>query len=39
MNFRQMPELSWPIGYPLSLATMGAMCLALYLVFKRRRWL
>jgi magnesium transporter len=29
MNFRHMPELSWTVGYPLSLATMGAMCLIL----------
>jgi magnesium transporter len=39
MNFRHMPELSWHLGYPLSLAMMAAICLALYLAFKRRRWL
>jgi magnesium transporter len=39
MNFRHMPELRWPIGYPLSLAMMAAVCVGLYLVFKRRRWL
>jgi len=39
MNFRHMPELLWRGGYPLSLALMAAICVALYLVFKRRRWL
>jgi magnesium transporter len=39
MNFTHMPELSWPFGYPLSLAMMAAMCVALYVAFKRRRWL
>jgi magnesium transporter len=39
MNFRHMPELSWPVGYPLSLAMMAAVCAALYLAFKRRQWL
>jgi magnesium transporter len=39
MNFHHIPELSWRAGYPLSLGMMAAVCLALYLVFKRRRWL
>lgn len=39
MNFDVMPELSWPLGYPLALGLMVAMCSALYLLFKRRGWL
>jgi magnesium transporter len=39
MNFRRMPELHWYYGYPFALALMAAVCGALYLAFKRRRWL
>jgi magnesium transporter len=39
MNFEHMPELTWTFGYPLSLALMGVVCLALYLRFKRSGWL
>ncbi|TAL45700.1 MAG: magnesium and cobalt transport protein CorA [Salinibacterium sp.] len=39
MNFRFMPELHWPLGYPLALALMVVSCAALYFVFKRRGWL
>ena len=39
MNFRHMPELRWYYGYPFALALMAAVCGALYLAFKRRRWL
>ena len=39
MNFREIPELSWSIGYPFALGTMGASALALYVVFKRKGWL
>jgi magnesium transporter len=39
MNFDHMPELHWVVGYPLALALMLGMGLALYLVFKRRDWL
>jgi magnesium transporter len=39
MNFDHMPELHWFFGYPFALALMGCVCLVLYLVFKRRRWL
>ena len=39
MNFDRMPELHWAFGYPFALALMGAVCLSLYLVFKRRNWL
>ncbi|MFS2242511.1 magnesium/cobalt transporter CorA [Microbacterium sp. OR16] len=39
MNFRDMPELDWPYGYPLSIAAMAALGGALYLAFKRKGWL
>jgi magnesium transporter len=39
MNFDDMPELHWGLGYPFALALMGLVCLTLYLVFKRRDWL
>jgi magnesium transporter len=32
-----MPELHCYLGYPLALALMAVVCLALYLHFKRRR--
>jgi magnesium transporter len=39
MNFDHMPELHWPLGYPLALALMVVTSITLYLVFKRRSWL
>jgi len=39
MNFRDMPELSWHLGYPLALLLMAGVSLTLYLVFKRRDWI
>jgi magnesium transporter len=39
MNFEYMPELNWVFGYPLALALMVVVALALYLVFKTRGWL
>jgi magnesium transporter len=39
MNFRHMPELSWPFGYPLAIAVMGAVCFTLYRLFRRSGWL
>lgn len=39
MNFRFMPELDWPLGYPLALGLMAASGLVLYFVFKRKGWL
>jgi CorA-like Mg2+ transporter protein len=39
MNFRYMPELGWRFGYPLALLAMVAICVVLYVVFKRIRWL
>ena len=39
MNFVNMPELEWPLGYPFALALMVAIALGLYGVFKSKRWL
>jgi magnesium transporter len=39
MNFRFMPELSWPFGYPLAIALMAASAVLPFLYFKRRGWL
>ena len=39
MNFENMPELGWEFGYPLALAVMLAVCLALYRAFRRSGWL
>lgn len=39
MNFDHMPELAWRFGYPLSLVLMALMAIAIYAVFKRKRWL
>ena len=39
MNFDHMPELHWLLGYPFALALMALVCVALYVVFKRRRWM
>jgi magnesium transporter len=39
MNFRHMPELDQPWGYPLALVLMFAAALIPYLYFKKKGWL
>lgn len=39
MNFEHMPELRWTYGYPAVLALIVAICISLYITFKRTRWL
>ena len=39
MNFDQMPELHWQLGYPYAIALMLGVCIALYILFKRRGWI
>jgi magnesium transporter len=39
MNFDNMPELHWYYGYPIALGLMVASSTALYVLFKRRKWL
>ena len=38
MNFDHMPELDWLLGYPFALALMLAICIALYVQFRKRNW-
>jgi magnesium transporter len=39
MNFDDMPELSWSLGYPAVLLLMASVCSFLYWRFKRAGWL
>jgi hypothetical protein len=39
MNFDFMPELHWAFGYPFALGLMVSLCLGLYAVFRRIKWL
>lgn len=39
MNFTFMPELKWPLGYPLACVLMVLSALLPYWYFKRRGWL
>jgi magnesium transporter len=39
MNFKLMPELEWPLGYPFAMGTMVVVCAYLYVHFKRAGWL
>ncbi len=39
MNFSDMPELSWSLGYPVALVAMAAICGFLYRRFKASGWL
>jgi magnesium transporter len=39
MNFEHMPELKWPIGYPLSLAIMFGIDAVLFFRFRKAGWI
>jgi magnesium transporter len=39
MNFKDMPELSWPVGYPLALFVMIAIDAILFVRFRRANWI
>jgi magnesium transporter len=39
MNFENMPELRWHVGYPGALLLMLVICITLYRYFKRVGWL
>jgi magnesium transporter len=39
MNFRFMPELQLPWGYPFALLLMGASVVAPFVYFRRKGWL
>ncbi len=38
MNFKYMPELGWPYGYPLALGLMLLANTVIYLVLKKKKW-
>ncbi len=39
MNFQFMPELSWPLGYPLALVTIALAAVGPLWYFRKRKWL
>ncbi|TBN55522.1 magnesium and cobalt transport protein CorA [Glaciihabitans arcticus] len=39
MNFDIMPELHWTYGYPMAIGLMFAFALALFIIFKRSKWM
>lgn len=39
MNFHNMPELDWPLGYPMAVGLMAAADLLLWRRFKQAGWL
>ena len=39
MNFEFMPELHWPLGYPVAMGVIALSCAALYVAFKHYDWL
>lgn len=39
MNFRHMPELEWRWGYPLVMLGMAIVAVALFVYFRRKKWI
>jgi magnesium transporter len=39
MNFEYLPELKWRYGYFMVLGAIAVICTALYVAFKRSKWL
>jgi magnesium transporter len=39
MNFKEMPELEWHLGYPLAIALMICAAIGPYLFFRWKKWL
>lgn len=39
MNFEDMPELGWGLGYPFAIGLMAVAAFILYRIFHRREWL
>jgi magnesium transporter len=39
MNFKYMPELEWPWGYPLVLILMLAVTIFMMIYFRRKNWI
>ena len=39
MNFHDMPELAKPYAYPIIIGITVVVCISLYIVLKRAKWL
>ncbi len=39
MNFKVMPELEWPWGYPAAMGLMGMVSVSMVLYFKKKGWI
>jgi magnesium transporter len=39
MNFKNMPELEWTYGYFLVIGAILAICVTLYIRFRRTGWI
>ena len=39
MNFKEMPELEWRLGYPLALTLMAFAAIGPYVFFHWKKWL
>jgi magnesium transporter len=39
MNFKVMPELDWPLGYPMAIVMMIVAAVLPYLFFRWKRWM
>ncbi|MFN3891728.1 MAG: magnesium/cobalt transporter CorA [Beijerinckiaceae bacterium] len=39
MNFKHMPELEWPLGYPVALGLMVITAIIPFIYFRRKGWL
>jgi magnesium transporter len=38
MNFKHMPELEWPWGYPVVLGVMCIVALSMLAYFRKKKW-
>ena len=39
LNFAHMPELAWPLGYPMALVAMVVSAVVPYAIFRWKKWL
>jgi len=39
MNFHDMPELAKPYAYPIIIGITALVCISLYIVLRRAKWL
>ena len=39
MNFQDAPELGWRQGFLITASVIFALCLPMFLFFRRRKWL